>query len=211
MVRRCPLRMESGRSLSIPLAHCRLVVEQVHLRGSANHVEIDGALGLGREVGQSGQATGGFTCGLAFDAQQRGKSSHSQAAGSAREELAAGLVQNGSGRTDASSFVEHLIKIHHLVRNHRHGGELGSRQAWVSLGLAHAQNLPCILGMGIVIVAGNRGRRALPHRVRGVPEDAPAGVPLQVHLPVEVALPGHEGHLRQCAGGFEKLRIIHGH
>ena len=50
VVRRWPLRMLVGQILVVPLLHHRLVVEQVHLRGTADHVQVDDALRLGREL-----------------------------------------------------------------------------------------------------------------------------------------------------------------
>src|SRR5690606_13646611 len=39
-----------------PLVHPRLIVERLHLRRRADEVEVDGAIGLGREVRQVGAA-----------------------------------------------------------------------------------------------------------------------------------------------------------
>ena len=55
VVRRWPSRMESGRSLSNHSFISRLIVEGLHLRRSAEHMKIDGALRLRREVGQTGK------------------------------------------------------------------------------------------------------------------------------------------------------------
>ena len=50
VVRRWPLRMRVRQVLVVPLLHLRLVVEEVHLRRATDHVQVDDALRLGREV-----------------------------------------------------------------------------------------------------------------------------------------------------------------
>ena len=52
VVSRWPMRIAVGQVLVVPLLHHRLVVEQVHLRRAADHVQVDDVLGLGREVGR---------------------------------------------------------------------------------------------------------------------------------------------------------------
>ena len=51
--RRQPLALADavGQILVVPLLHLRLVIEQVHLRGTADHVQVDDALRLRRKVG----------------------------------------------------------------------------------------------------------------------------------------------------------------
>ena len=45
--------------LIVPLPHFGLIVQQVHLRRRPHHVQVDAALGLGREMGQMGQPANG--------------------------------------------------------------------------------------------------------------------------------------------------------
>ena len=68
-----PLANRVGQVLIVPLIHLRLIVVQVHLRRTADHVQVNHMLGFRREVRErrvrrfSGQQTAG-----AFTAQQRG-------------------------------------------------------------------------------------------------------------------------------------------
>ena len=50
VVRRWPLRIEWRQILVVEVLHPRLVVEEVHLRRAADHVQVDDVLGLAREV-----------------------------------------------------------------------------------------------------------------------------------------------------------------
>ena len=60
VVRRWPLRMDSGQVLVEQLLHLRLVIEGLHLRRRAHQVEVDAAFGLGREMRQAGESADGF-------------------------------------------------------------------------------------------------------------------------------------------------------
>ena len=70
----------------VPVLHLRLVVEEVHLRRRAHHVQIDGALGFWREVRDPG-ATGG----LGYHARQCGNAESTSAS---RKELPPRLVEH---------------------------------------------------------------------------------------------------------------------
>ena len=77
-----------------PVLHLRFVVEEVKLRGRADHVEVDGALGFRSKVRQAGESAAGG-CGVGFFfAEQRSEGGDAKAAGSTAEELAAGFVKD---------------------------------------------------------------------------------------------------------------------
>src|SRR5205807_2287700 len=89
-----------GRKVLVePFFHLGLVIEQLHLRWSANHVQVDSALGLGGEMRQRGQAA----CSrLRYRGRaerslpdQRGQHDAPEPARATPEELAACFVQNG--------------------------------------------------------------------------------------------------------------------
>ena len=50
VVSRWPMRIGIGQILVEPLVHLRLVIVQIHLRRTADHVQIDDLLGLGRKM-----------------------------------------------------------------------------------------------------------------------------------------------------------------
>ena len=94
-----------GQVLVVPVVHDRLVVEEVHLRRAADHVQIDDVLGLGDVVlqprhGRPGQGVGGL--GLAFAAEERGEGGPADGVGALLEEIAAGDV--GFERRREGSF-----------------------------------------------------------------------------------------------------------
>ena len=62
VVSRWPWRIGVGQVLVEPVLHLRLVVVQVHLRRRADHVQVDGALRLGRKVRQARQARRSRAC-----------------------------------------------------------------------------------------------------------------------------------------------------
>ena len=72
-----------GQIFVVPVEHLGLVVVEVHLRGAADHVQVDDALGLGREVGAGG--------GVGAAAESRQGRGAEREAGRG-EELAAGFV-----------------------------------------------------------------------------------------------------------------------
>src|SRR5437868_13987380 len=55
-----PLADRVRQVLIEPLPHYRLIVERLHLRRRTEHVEIDGTLGLRREMRQSGEPSDGL-------------------------------------------------------------------------------------------------------------------------------------------------------
>ena len=59
-VSRCPLRIDSGRSLTLKIDEARLVVEQFDLRRAAGLEQIDDSLRFGSEsaAGRGGLAAG---------------------------------------------------------------------------------------------------------------------------------------------------------
>ena len=125
VVSRWPLRMESGRSLSIPVLHLRLVVVQVHLRRPADHVQIDDVLGLRRRnaAGRrpSGCRLGGRASAIMLAAERgdrpsRGLRGRRTGAGS---RVAYGLICRKSMR----SLVQDFVQVQHLVGQHRPGRE----------------------------------------------------------------------------------------
>src|SRR5205823_1559677 len=75
-----------GEILVVPVFQARLVVEHVLLRRTAEHMQVDGALGLGREVGETGQST-------AVGLKERPERRDAQSAGAASEKLATGFGQ----------------------------------------------------------------------------------------------------------------------
>ena len=50
VVSRWPIADRFGQVLVVPVVHDGLVIEQIHLRRTADHVQIDDLLRLGREV-----------------------------------------------------------------------------------------------------------------------------------------------------------------
>ena len=82
-----------GQILVEPVVHRRLVVEGLHLRRRADHMQIDRAFGFRREVRQGGQSfadvemRGGS--GSCFRAQQIGERGDAESARAASKELAA--------------------------------------------------------------------------------------------------------------------------
>ena len=78
---------------ALQLAHVGLVIEQVHLRGSARLVQEDHTLGLGCEMRQIRETarlrTGVHSGGKAVRVQQRGQRRRAEADAVARKEVAA--------------------------------------------------------------------------------------------------------------------------
>ncbi len=167
VVRRWPMRTESGRSLSYHSFILRLVVVQVHLRRAADHVQIDDVLGLGGEVRQSGAEP---PCRSARRRPSRPSSpseasaAQPQGIGAAAEELAARLVtapyssKQVHGRTRfavkrvIAHLFKHFVQIHQLVGQHGPGRQRrrlpASRRPSIR---RHADQLLRIVGVGLVI------------------------------------------------------------
>src|SRR5262249_987021 len=93
-----------GRVLVVPLAHFRLVVVEVHLRGAADHVQVNHLLGLAGEVraGRVGRGLGGRPGAVA--AQERGQCRPAEGVRTRGEEVPPGEVA-----------AEVLKEIHWLV------------------------------------------------------------------------------------------------
>src|SRR5690606_5836746 len=76
-----------------PLLHDRLIVVQVHLRRSTDHVQIDDVLDLSREVRGHGSGMHWIGAGsISASGQQRGQGRPSEQVRSLREEVPAGDV-----------------------------------------------------------------------------------------------------------------------
>ena len=87
-----------GQVLVVHLLHLRLVVEEVHLGGAADHVEVDDALGLGQML-RADRARRGVGHRAAEQARERGGA---EGVGARAEEAASGLegvplVEDGHG------------------------------------------------------------------------------------------------------------------
>ena len=89
-----------GQVLVEPLVHLGLVVVEVHLRGAADHVQVNDVLGFGREVSEAGEFLGGGVLLVAlfagaaegFTAHERGERGPADSVGALAEEVAAGFV-----------------------------------------------------------------------------------------------------------------------
>ena len=156
VVRRWPLRIESGRSLSNQFLHLRLVIESLHLRRRAHQVQVDAALRLRREMRQAGQTADRSAAARAL-AEQRRERQRADAL-RAREEapasflrrhlraiassaccprcdtmrLASSRVLRASSdrlrRAVGSQFIcSNLVEIQQLVGQHRQGGHIPPR------------------------------------------------------------------------------------
>ena len=141
-----------GKVLVEPLVHLGLVVQEVHLRGTSVHEQVDGPLGLGGEMRQAWQSPGREACwlglhlvddspGLAGLRQQAGEGDGSQAhAGGAAEEVPArhhfDLFAN---RIHGSALRElalghHLVEVQDHVADHRPRGQLAGVELRVGPG-----------------------------------------------------------------------------
>src|SRR5205823_2516515 len=83
-----------GQLAVVPVVHARLVVVEVHLRRTADHVQVDDLAGLRREVraGRRGRGVGACGAGSPVAAEQRGQRGPADGIDAAAEELAAGFV-----------------------------------------------------------------------------------------------------------------------
>ena len=145
-VMRWPMRTESGSSRALVLLQLGLVVEQVDLRRPAGLVQVDDALGLGREVRQPGQAAGfGFRLRLA--ANSGGFSSEASAAAPRPVALRPKKCRrvrasfNSSWYAIASLFRDRFVQVQDGAGDGGPGGQLGCIQLRVHWRFAHAQQL----------------------------------------------------------------------
>ena len=151
VVRRWPMRTESGQVLVIPLAHDGLVIVQIHLRRAADHVEIDDLFGFGREIRADGAVLrrgGGadFFRGAQHLRGEHAEGGRAHETRAALEELAARFVADvileermriEFGKADIRFlFVQDFVHVHQFVGDHGVGGEGGLVQCGVGLGFA---------------------------------------------------------------------------
>jgi hypothetical protein len=117
-----------GQILVEPFLHHGLVVEEIHLRWAAHHVQIDHVLGFAGKMLEAfarGLLRGFSTRGELTVAEKRAEGSPAEGVRALLKEVAAGDVgfQCMERMHEWQSLIENFIEIHQLVGEHRPGGE----------------------------------------------------------------------------------------
>ena len=209
-----------GQVLVEPLLHPRLVVEQVHLRRRADHVEVDGPLRLGREVRQpraSRVAAGILAAPSGLVAQQAGQRDGAEARGRLAR-------RTGGGFRAEHEFVQRIHgRVPHLFST-------SSRfRIWLATMRQAASSAGAELGVGLstrrrrsASCAARDARRSRPgSRVPGGVDARRApwrrtararSVRVMIVEPrVEIVGARFEHALGEVPRGLDELRVVHRH